>query len=104
MRGSRRDPPPWSTSASYGYGAQGPLPGDTVFLRARDQKVSDGVITMYHDQRGWASCAKCVHGRLPVPIATPAPGTAYEIDGEAGRMSARHTGVRDSAAHGSGPP
>jgi 4-hydroxythreonine-4-phosphate dehydrogenase len=73
-----------------GYDAQGPFPADTIFVRARDQKVFDGVVTMYHDQGQiamklmgfWRGVT--VHGGLPVPIATPAHGTAFDIHG-AGR-------------------
>jgi 4-hydroxythreonine-4-phosphate dehydrogenase len=73
-----------------GYDAQGPFPADTIFVRARDQKVFDGVVTMYHDQGQiamklmgfWRGVT--VHGGLPVPSATPAHGTAFDIHG-AGR-------------------
>jgi 4-hydroxythreonine-4-phosphate dehydrogenase len=73
-----------------GYDAQGPFPADTIFVRARDQKAFDGVVTMYHDQGQiamklmgfWRGVT--VHGGLPVPIATPAHGTAFDIHG-AGR-------------------
>jgi 4-hydroxythreonine-4-phosphate dehydrogenase len=71
-----------------GYDAQGPFPADTIFVRARDQKVFDGVVTMYHDQGQiamklmgfWRGVT--VHGGLPVPIATPAHGTAFDIHGQ----------------------
>jgi 4-hydroxythreonine-4-phosphate dehydrogenase len=70
-----------------GYDAQGPFPADTIFVRARDQKAFDGVVTMYHDQGQiamklmgfWRGVT--VHGGLPVPIATPAHGTAFDIHG-----------------------
>ena len=71
-----------------GYDAQGPFPADTIFVRARDQKAFDGVVTMYHDQGQiamklmgfWRGVT--VHGGLPVPIATPAHGTAFDIHGQ----------------------
>ena len=71
-----------------GYDAQGPFPADTIFVRARDQKVFDGVVTMYHDQGQiamklmgfWRGVT--VHGGLPVPITTPAHGTAFDIHGQ----------------------
>jgi 4-hydroxythreonine-4-phosphate dehydrogenase len=71
-----------------GYDAQGPFPADTIFVRARDQKAFDGVVTMYHDQGQiamklmgfWRGAT--VHGGLPVPIATPAHGTAFDIHGQ----------------------
>ncbi|SAK82280.1 4-hydroxythreonine-4-phosphate dehydrogenase [Caballeronia catudaia] len=73
---------------SLGFDAQGPFPADTIFVRARDQKAFDGVVTMYHDQGQiamklmgfWRGVT--VHGGLPVPIATPAHGTAFDIHGQ----------------------
>jgi 4-hydroxythreonine-4-phosphate dehydrogenase len=73
---------------ALGYDAQGPFPADTIFVRARDQKAFDGVVTMYHDQGQiamklmgfWRGVT--VHGGLPVPIATPAHGTAFDIHGQ----------------------
>ncbi|WP_026819831.1 4-hydroxythreonine-4-phosphate dehydrogenase PdxA [Arthrobacter castelli] len=67
--------------------ASGPYPCDTVFIRARDGEF-DGVVTMYHDQGQIAmklmgfDQGVTVQGGLPVPIATPAHGTAYEIVGQ----------------------
>ena len=71
-----------------GFDAQGPFPADTIFVRARDQNAFDGVVTMYHDQGQiamklvgfWRGVT--VHGGLPVPIATPAHGTAFDIHGQ----------------------
>ncbi|WP_175943855.1 4-hydroxythreonine-4-phosphate dehydrogenase PdxA [Caballeronia sp. BCC1704] len=73
---------------SLGYDARGPFPADTIFVRARDQKAFDGVVTMYHDQGQiamklmgfWRGVT--VHGGLPVPITTPAHGTAFDIHGQ----------------------
>jgi len=73
---------------AQGYDAQGPFPADTIFVRARDQKVFDGVVTMYHDQGQiamklmgfWRGVT--VHGGLPVPVTTPAHGTAFDIHGQ----------------------
>ena len=68
-------------------GAEGPYPADTVFLRARDGKC-DAVLTMYHDQGQIAmklmgfERGVTVLGGLPVPICTPAHGTAYDIAGQ----------------------
>ena len=48
----------------------------------------DGVVTMYHDQGQIAmklmgfEKGVTVHGGLPVPITTPAHGTAYDIAGK----------------------
>jgi 4-hydroxythreonine-4-phosphate dehydrogenase len=80
--------PAVEAARELGYDAQGPFPADTIFVRARDQKVFDGVVTMYHDQGQiamklmgfWRGVT--VHGGLPVPIATPAHGTAFDIHGQ----------------------
>lgn len=66
--------------------ADGPFPSDTVFLRARGGAY-DAVLTMYHDQGQIAiklmgfDRGVTVLGGLPVPICTPAHGTAYDIAG-----------------------
>ena len=72
-----------------GYPAEGPFPADTVFVRAiRAQGGFDGVVTMYHDQGQIAmkllgfEQGVTVHGGLPMPITTPAHGTAYDIVGQ----------------------
>jgi len=65
----------------------GPFPADTIFLRARDGHL-DAVVTMYHDQGQIAikllgfSQGVTVQGGLPIPITTPAHGTAYDIVGK----------------------
>ncbi|MDQ4115185.1 MAG: 4-hydroxythreonine-4-phosphate dehydrogenase PdxA [Actinomycetota bacterium] len=72
---------------AQGIDATGPFPCDTVFLRARDGGF-DGVVTMYHDQGQIAmkllgfEQGVTVQGGLPVPIVTPAHGTAFEIVGK----------------------
>ena len=69
-----------------GLPIQGPYPADTIFLKARDGEL-DAVVTMYHDQGQIAiklmgfSRGVTVQGGLPVPITTPAHGTAYDIAG-----------------------
>jgi 4-hydroxy-L-threonine phosphate dehydrogenase PdxA len=73
-----------------GYPADGPFPADTIFVRAtrRDGTGYDGVLTMYHDQGQIAmklmgfDRGVTVPGGLPIPIATPAHGTAYDIAGK----------------------
>lgn len=72
-----------------GYLAQGPFPADTAFVRAlRPEGGFDGVVTMYHDQGQIAmkllgfEQGVTVHGGLPIPITTPAHGTAYDIVGK----------------------
>jgi 4-hydroxythreonine-4-phosphate dehydrogenase len=71
-----------------GFPADGPYPADTVFVRAtRKEGGYDGVVTMYHDQGQIAmkllgfERGVTVQGGLPMPITTPAHGTAYDIAG-----------------------
>ena len=70
-----------------GVNVSGPYPSDTVFIAARDGDY-DGVVTMYHDQGQIAmklmgfDKGVTVQGGLPVPIVTPAHGTAYGIVGK----------------------
>lgn len=65
----------------------GPFSPDTIFLRARDGEL-DAIVTMYHDQGQIAlklmgfSQGVTVQGGLPIPITTPAHGTAYDIAGQ----------------------
>jgi 4-hydroxythreonine-4-phosphate dehydrogenase len=74
---------------SRGFPADGPFPADTTFVRAmrKDGAGYDGVLTMYHDQGQIAmklmgfERGVTVPGGLPMPIATPAHGTAYDIAG-----------------------
>jgi 4-hydroxythreonine-4-phosphate dehydrogenase len=78
--------------------ADGPFPSDTVFVRARDGAF-DAVVTMYHDQgqiamklMGFERGITILAG-LPVPITTPAHGTAFDI---AGRGIARVDALREA--------
>jgi len=70
-----------------GLAVAGPFPADTIFLKARDGEF-DAIVTMYHDQGQIAiklmgfSRGVTVQGGLPVPITTPAHGTAYDIAGK----------------------
>ena len=65
----------------------GPWPSDTVFLKAARGEV-DAVVTMYHDQGQIAiklmgfDRGVTVAGGLPIPVATPAHGTAFDIAGQ----------------------
>jgi 4-hydroxythreonine-4-phosphate dehydrogenase len=75
-------------AAERGFQADGPFPADTTFVRAiRAEGGYDGVVTMYHDQGQIAmklmgfERGVTVHGGLPIPITTPAHGTAYDIAG-----------------------
>jgi 4-hydroxythreonine-4-phosphate dehydrogenase len=82
-----------SLAQGRGFPAQGPFPADTTFVRATRSGDGgyDGVLTMYHDQGQIAmkllsfGHGITVHYGLPMPITTPAHGTAYDI---AGRGSA----------------
>ena len=65
----------------------GPWPSDTVFLKGRDDLL-DAVVTMYHDQgqiamklMGFERGVTIAAG-LPIPVATPAHGTAFDIAGK----------------------
>lgn len=70
-----------------GIDAQGPFPSDTVFLAAKRGDF-DGVVTMYHDQGQIAmkligfDRGVTIQGGLPIVIATPAHGTAFDIVGQ----------------------
>ena len=72
--------------AAMGMPVQGPFPADTIFLKARDGEL-DAIVTMYHDQGQIAiklmgfSQGVTVQGGLPIPITTPAHGTAIDIVG-----------------------
>ncbi|MBL8383050.1 MAG: 4-hydroxythreonine-4-phosphate dehydrogenase PdxA [Burkholderiales bacterium] len=76
-------------AASRGFPADGPFSADTAFVRAirKDGSGYDGVVTMYHDQGQIAmklmgfERGVTVQGGLPIPITTPAHGTAYDIAG-----------------------
>lgn len=68
-----------------GINAQGPFPCDTIFLK---RQHFDGIVTMYHDQGQIAlkllsfEGGVTVQGGLPMIIATPAHGTAFDIVGK----------------------
>jgi 4-hydroxythreonine-4-phosphate dehydrogenase len=70
-----------------GIDVLGPYPADTLFLRVEKEQI-DGIISMYHDQGQVATKllgfdrGVTVHGGLPIPITTPAHGTAFDIAGQ----------------------
>jgi len=70
-----------------GLPIQGPFPADTIFLKARAGQL-DSIVTMYHDQGQVAvkllgfERGVTVQGGLPIPITTPAHGTAFDIAGQ----------------------
>ena len=73
----------WPTTDPF----HGPFPADTIFLKAQAGDYQ-AVVTMYHDQGQIAikllgfSRGVTVQGGLPIPITTPAHGTAYDIAGQ----------------------
>jgi 4-hydroxythreonine-4-phosphate dehydrogenase len=79
-----------------GLDARGPYSPDTVFVAARRGDY-DAVVSMFHDQGQIAmkllgfESGVTLHGGLPVPVATPASGSAFDI---AGRGIARIEGLR----------
>jgi len=99
----------WPTPEPF----HGPFPADTIFLKARAGEYQ-AIVTMYHDQGQIAikllgfERGVTVQGGLPVPITTPAHGTAYDIAGQgranveatwqafliAARMGASHLAAR----------
>ena len=81
--------PAVKTAQALGIAADGPYPGDTIFLKVQgDASAFDAVVTMYHDQGQIAiklmgfSRGVTVQGGLPIPITTPAHGTAFDIAGQ----------------------
>lgn len=74
-----------AAAKAEGIDVAGPFPSDTIWL-ARDRY--DGIVTMYHDQGQIAikllgfDGGVTVQGGLPVVIATPAHGTAFDIVGK----------------------
>ena len=72
---------------SRGLNVDGPFPADTIFVRAKNGQY-DGIVTMYHDQGQIAmklmgfERGVTVQGGLPIPVTTPAHGTAYDIAGQ----------------------
>jgi 4-hydroxythreonine-4-phosphate dehydrogenase len=66
---------------------EGPFPPDTIWLKVKDGQY-DVVVTMYHDQGqiaikllGFDQGVSMLAG-LPVPVTTPAHGTAFDIAGQ----------------------
>ncbi len=69
-----------------GIDAVGPLPADTIFVRARREGYH-GIVSMFHDQcqiamklMGFEQGVTVLAG-LPFPVTTPAHGTAFDIVG-----------------------
>ncbi|WP_042880734.1 4-hydroxythreonine-4-phosphate dehydrogenase PdxA [Cupriavidus necator] len=80
--------PAVAAARERGVNAEGPFPADTIFLKVQggpEQRQFDAIVTMYHDQgqigiklMGFSQ-GVTVQGGLPVPITTPAHGTAFDI-------------------------
>ena len=70
-----------------GFNTTGPFSPDTMFLSAKKDNYN-AIVTMYHDQGQIAmklmdfEHGVTVLGGLPVPISTPAQGSAYDIAGQ----------------------
>jgi 4-hydroxythreonine-4-phosphate dehydrogenase len=70
-----------------GTQADGPFPADTIFLKGRDGRY-DAIVTQYHDQGQIAmklmgfDRGVTIAGGLPIPVTTPAHGTAFDIAGQ----------------------
>ena len=112
------------SAASRGINVTGPFPSDTIFV---NRASYDGIVTMYHDQGQIAmkvlgfDGGVTVEGGLPVIIATPGHGTAFDIVGKnlasikssqnaldvaiavASRQAARKRGAVSAAASISSP-
>ncbi len=79
--------PAVGAAQARGIDALGPLPADTVFVRARWDGFH-GVVSMFHDQcqiamklLGFDRGVTVLAG-LPFPVTTPAHGTAFDIVGQ----------------------
>jgi len=77
--------------AALGPEIAGPFAADTIFLKVQgERREYDAIVTMYHDQGQiamklmgfWRGVT--VQGGLPLPILTPAHGTAFDIAGQGG--------------------
>ena len=70
-----------------GLAVDGPYAPDTVYVQARENG-HDAVVTMYHDQGQIAMKLLGFHqgvtiwAGMPIPIVTPAQGTAFDIVGK----------------------
>lgn len=73
---------------NLGIKAEGPFPCDTSFITAFKNKNHDCLVGMYHDalQCGLKAFGfdrgVTVQGGMPIPITTPAHGTAFDLVGK----------------------
>ena len=79
--------PAIARAAAAGLRVTGPVPADTVFVRATKGEF-DAVLTMYHDQgqiamklMGFDRGVTLIAG-YDFPVVTPAHGTAFDIAGQ----------------------
>lgn len=78
--------PAIAAARAQGIDAVGPIPADSVFVRALAGEFV-GVLAMYHDQANIARKLQPMAERatvfvgLPIPVGTTAHGTAYDIAG-----------------------
>ena len=78
--------PAVEAAQAEGIDIDGPYPSDTIFATKRH--LFDGIVTMYHDQGQIAmkligfDSGVTVQGGLPISIATPAHGTAFDLVGQ----------------------
>jgi len=79
--------PAVAAAKAQGIDAEGALPSDTIFVRAKNNQF-DVVVTMYHDQGQIAmklmgfGRGVTVLGGLPVAVTTCGHGTGYDIAGQ----------------------
>lgn len=79
--------PAIAAAKAEGIDAVGPFPSDILFIKAFRGDFN-AAVTMYHDQGQIALKLKgfdygvTVAGGIPIPIATPAHGCAYDIAGK----------------------
>lgn len=79
--------PTIETARAEGINAIGPFPSDILFIKAFNGDF-DAAVTMYHDQGQIALKLKgfdqgvTIAGGMPMPITTPAHGTAHDIAGK----------------------
>jgi 4-hydroxythreonine-4-phosphate dehydrogenase len=105
--------PAVAAAAAEGYDVQGPLPADTLLVKARDG-LFDAVVAMYHDQGHIALKLLGMHRAVNITLGLPivrtsvAHGTAFDLAWrgqaetssmvEAIRVAARLTALRRSSA------
>ena len=79
--------PAVEAAKTYQINCSGPYPADTIFLTVKEEDFL-GVVSMYHDQCQIATKLMgfdegvTYFGGLPIPIMTPAHGTAFDIAGQ----------------------